>query len=56
MENQTNHTNHTSDKRFALSTWAVDNRTTVMVITVLIALIGIHGLQRTCRGKPSPRW
>ncbi|MCB0787522.1 MAG: efflux RND transporter permease subunit, partial [Flavobacteriales bacterium] len=35
-----NHTNHTNDKRFALSTWAVDNRATVMVMTVLIALIG----------------
>jgi len=28
------------DKRFALSTWAVDNNATVMVMTVLIALIG----------------
>ena len=38
MENHSD--NHSTDKRFALSTWAVDNRATVMVMTVLIALIG----------------
>lgn len=38
MANQSN--NHSTDKRFALSTWAVDNRATVMVMTILIALIG----------------
>lgn len=31
----------TSDKRFGLSTWAVENRATVMVLTVLIALTGL---------------
>jgi multidrug efflux pump subunit AcrB len=33
--------NSTQDKQFSLSTWAVDNRATVMVLTVLIALTGI---------------
>ena len=30
------------DKRFALSSWAVDNRATVMVLSLLIALIGFN--------------
>jgi multidrug efflux pump len=32
--------NSTQDKRFAISSWAVDNRATVMVLSILIALIG----------------
>jgi multidrug efflux pump subunit AcrB len=37
---QDNGTNQ-QDKRFGLSTWAVDNRATVMVITIIIAVAGL---------------
>lgn len=30
-----------SDKRFAISSWAVENRSTVMVLTILIAITGL---------------
>ncbi|MCB0813911.1 MAG: efflux RND transporter permease subunit, partial [Flavobacteriales bacterium] len=33
------------DKRFGLSSWAVDNRATVMVLGILIALIGWNAYQ-----------
>ena len=36
----TNGTNH-QDKRFGISSWAVDNRATVMVLSILIAFIGL---------------
>lgn len=35
----------TDDKRFGISSWAVDNRATVMVLSILIALIGWNAYQ-----------
>ena len=35
----------TDDKRFGIASWAVDNRATVMVLTILIALIGWNAYQ-----------
>lgn len=34
-----------SDKRFGISSWAVENRATVMVLSILIALIGWNAYQ-----------
>lgn len=36
---------HGPEREFAITTWAVQNRTTVIVLTVLIFILGIHSYQ-----------
>lgn len=36
---------HGPEREFAITTWAVQNRTTVIVLTVLIFLMGIYSYQ-----------
>ena len=33
---------HGPEREFAITTWAVQNRTTVIVLTILIFLLGIY--------------